>query len=79
MSTGLGVKGTVSRCFNFYQDFALCVKSSDDMSPCTLLRDDYMECLHGRKQRARAVQILEQAEANKAGGQSAHGHGGGHH
>ena len=51
MASGLGINGTVGRCFYHFQDFAVCMKKEDDpVNNCVGLRDDYIECLHGFKQ-----------------------------
>ena len=51
IASGLGINGTVGRCFYHFQDFAVCMKKEDDpVNNCVGLRDDYIECLHGFKQ-----------------------------
>lgn len=43
---------------------------------CVHTRADYFECLHGKKERARVLQILEEERKQKQGGDSS---GGDHH
>ena len=95
MSSGLGLKGNVSRCFYYFEDFASCMvrsnqyhhtletswsfshwytdsiywtpfliflitktindiviqkKSDDPLNQCLALRNDYLECLHHKKE-----------------------------
>ena len=47
------------------------------MKECHVLRDDYLECLHHRKEFVRNEIIKKQEIANKTS-ESGHGHGGGH-
>eukprot|EP01031_Cornospumella_fuschlensis_P035657 gene35657-43246_t len=79
MSSGLGIRGNTSRCFEFFQDFSACMKTASDNGSCRLLRDDYLECLHGTKQVERVKIIAEQDKINKEGGGAKGGHGGGGH
>jgi len=57
-------------------------KTSDDpLKECHVLRDDYLECLHHRKEYLRNEVIKKQEIKNKTGdsGHNSHGsHGGGH-
>jgi len=77
MSSGLGLKGNVGRCFYFFEDFASCMKTSDQpIQSCLALRNDYLECLHHKKELLRKITIEETLAAQKAGGD---GHGGGGH
>mmetsp|Transcript_73503 Transcript_73503/g.153459 ORF Transcript_73503/g.153459 Transcript_73503/m.153459 type:complete len:86 (+) Transcript_73503:40-297(+) len=85
MASGLGVKGTTSRCFPFVEEFTLCMKSSDEpLKQCHALRDDYIECLHGTKRKKREEEINKQHAANilnstnGAPGSGSGGAGGGH-
>ena len=53
MSSGAGINGK-SRCFNHWRDLNACVLSAgDDPNKCALYREDYFECLHRRKEKAR--------------------------
>eukprot|EP01041_Mallomonas_annulata_P004343 gene4343-8641_t len=75
MSSGLGVRGNVGRCFYFYQDFAKCMKTSDSLTAdCLPLRDDYLECLHHRKELTRKLAIQEEATNQAKRGHDKGGH-----
>jgi NADH dehydrogenase (ubiquinone) Fe-S protein 5 len=50
MASGFGVKGTRGRCHAFWQDFSACMSTADTPSACFALREDYLECLHHRKE-----------------------------
>ena len=51
MSSGLGLRGNVSRCYYYFEDFASCMKTSDEpIKQCLPLRNDYLECLHHKKE-----------------------------
>jgi len=79
MSSGLGLKGNVGRCYYFFEDFASCMKTSEEpMKRCLPARNDYLECLHHKKELLRKIAIDEEAAAQKNGGHG-HGAGGGHH
>ncbi|PXF41073.1 NADH dehydrogenase [ubiquinone] iron-sulfur protein 5-B [Gracilariopsis chorda] len=57
MASGHGVNGGPGRCYSFWLDFTKCLADADLPIDCKDLRDDYMECLHHKKeaQRRRAV------------------------
>lgn len=77
MSSGLGLKGNVGRCYFFFEDFASCMKTSEDpIKQCLILRNDYLECLHHKKELLRKITIEEEARAQKSGKT---GGGSGHH
>jgi hypothetical protein len=50
MASGFGVKGTRGRCHPFWMDFSKCMSDADTPSACAALREDYLECLHHRKE-----------------------------
>ena len=78
MSSGLGLKGNVGRCYYFFEDFASCMKTSHEpIKQCLALRNDYLECLHHKKELLRKITIEEEVASQKLGG----GKGGkeGHH
>jgi len=50
MASGFGVKGTRGRCHAFWQDFSKCMTDAPSPFTCTALREDYLECLHHRKE-----------------------------
>ncbi|KAG6299260.1 hypothetical protein E4U09_008300 [Claviceps aff. purpurea] len=63
MASGYGFHGGVGRCFPFWQEVLACYvvnASPDDPSgakKCAPAAEDYYECLHHRKEFARAVAI----------------------
>ncbi|KAJ2902310.1 hypothetical protein MKZ38_000700 [Zalerion maritima] len=72
MASGYGLTGGPSRCFPFWQEVLGCyvVNSSSDnprgASKCSPVLDDYYECLHHKKERARATAMqnaIRKAEA----------------
>jgi hypothetical protein len=56
MASGFGVKGTRGRCHAFWMDFSACMSDAAQPAACAALREDYMECLHHRKE-ARATRV----------------------
>mmetsp|Transcript_8200 Transcript_8200/g.15888 ORF Transcript_8200/g.15888 Transcript_8200/m.15888 type:complete len:84 (+) Transcript_8200:96-347(+) len=80
MSSGMGMRGTVGRCYGFFQDLQFCTAElnakKDDMTmeeigaglkACHIHREDYFECLHGQKTFGRAADIAR-AEKKLADG-----------
>ncbi|KAG7350608.1 hypothetical protein IV203_009968 [Nitzschia inconspicua] len=60
MSSGVGVKGTLGRCYPFYADLKKCVQKKTLESPtamCWAENEDYFECMHGFKEKARILQV----------------------
>ncbi|KAL8641513.1 MAG: hypothetical protein Q9228_001690 [Teloschistes exilis] len=63
MASGFGLNGGPSRCFPFWQELLACYvvnTNSEDISgakKCVPALEDYYECLHHRKERARAVEM----------------------
>ncbi|KAH8828738.1 hypothetical protein DL96DRAFT_1463138 [Flagelloscypha sp. PMI_526] len=63
MASGLGYNGGPSKCFEYWQTFQNCYMVAvreGDISPCGPLAEDYMECLHGRKEYARQKRIADE-------------------
>jgi NADH dehydrogenase (ubiquinone) Fe-S protein 5 len=54
MSSAVGAFGGVSRCFEFWKEYENCIKimKLEDKEPeeCALLGEDYLECLHHKKE-----------------------------
>lgn len=50
MASGLGVYGGRGRCHAFWVDFSECMAKAEVPSECQLMREDYFECLHHRKE-----------------------------
>ncbi|CAG9993734.1 unnamed protein product [Clonostachys rhizophaga] len=69
MSSGYGMNGGVGRCFPFWQEVLACYvvnASAEDNAgrkKCSPVLEDYYECLHHKKEHARALAI--QAAYNK--------------
>ncbi|KAL2426148.1 hypothetical protein ABEF95_011931 [Exophiala dermatitidis] len=72
MASGYGLTGGVSRCFPFWQEYMSCyvINQHDPEARargvCAPRLEDYYECLHHKKEYARAVAIqnaLRKAEA----------------
>lgn len=59
MSSGFGAFGGVGRCYPFWVAFKKCM-SEEDKEMCVGAKEDYMECLHHKKEFTRLNQIEEQ-------------------
>ncbi|KAI4275092.1 MAG: hypothetical protein LQ337_003464 [Flavoplaca oasis] len=63
MASGYGLAGGPSRCFPFWQELLACYvvnTNTDDVTgakKCVPALEDYYECLHHRKERARAIEL----------------------
>ncbi|ORZ38132.1 hypothetical protein BCR44DRAFT_42605 [Catenaria anguillulae PL171] len=67
MASGFGLSGGRSRCFAFYQDLQKCFLTSEDPhTQCAPVKADYLECLHHRKEFARAQIIAHKANQVRA-------------
>ncbi|KAF2403614.1 hypothetical protein EJ06DRAFT_536050 [Trichodelitschia bisporula] len=70
MASGFGLNGGPSRCFPFWQEVLACYTvntNTDDDSgkkKCAPALEDYMECLHHKKEAAR-VQAIQAAYRKK--------------
>ncbi|KAG6829576.1 hypothetical protein H0H87_001945 [Tephrocybe sp. NHM501043] len=75
MASGFGYSGGRSRCFVYWQEFSKCYAQTDNPVVCRPQSDDYLECLHGKKELARAKEVKEelirQAQASVKEGQKA--------
>jgi len=72
MASGYGYSGGTARCHPYWIEFSKCWASADTPSQCSNQADDYIECLHHRKEiaRARAIKatfIQKQIHENKEG------------
>ncbi|KAK9848560.1 hypothetical protein WJX84_008440 [Apatococcus fuscideae] len=77
MASGFGLKGGMSRCYPFWMDFSECMSKTDDPVKCKDFCDDYLECLHHRKEYMRVNAIHRESERQKQEGkpgQDHHGH-----
>ncbi|KAJ7075283.1 hypothetical protein B0H15DRAFT_867273 [Mycena belliarum] len=55
--SGYSYTGGPSRCSAYWQEFTKCYASVDSPKECKLPRDDYLECVHRTKEKARNAQI----------------------
>lgn len=65
MASGVGVNGGPGRCYSFWVEFTKCLETASVPIDCKDYREDYIECLHHRKEFARNARIAEQVEKNK--------------
>ncbi|KAI0016734.1 hypothetical protein F4780DRAFT_782970 [Xylariomycetidae sp. FL0641] len=76
MASGYGLQGGPSRCFPFWQELLACYvvnTSAEDTSgkkKCGPMLEDYYECLHHKKERARITAL--QAAYRKAEAAQSH-------
>eukprot|EP00639_Heterosigma_akashiwo_P002266 CAMPEP_0194584010 /NCGR_PEP_ID=MMETSP0292-20121207/16749_1 /TAXON_ID=39354 /ORGANISM="Heterosigma akashiwo, Strain CCMP2393" /LENGTH=78 /DNA_ID=CAMNT_0039438879 /DNA_START=41 /DNA_END=277 /DNA_ORIENTATION=+ len=78
MASGWGIKGSVGRCYPFWNAFTECVEKAEERKDCLIFRDDYMECLHHKKEGARMEAIAAEMQRQANPKPDSHGHGGGH-
>ncbi|KAI4126139.1 MAG: hypothetical protein LQ338_003909 [Usnochroma carphineum] len=63
MASGYGLNGGPSRCFPFWQELLACYvvnTDTEDVSgakKCVLALEDYYECLHHKKEKARVEEL----------------------
>lgn len=50
MSSGFGTSGGEGRCHAFWQDLRKCMTEAAQPAVCAPMREDYLECLHHRKE-----------------------------
>lgn len=50
MASGWGITGNKGRCYDFWMDFSECMSRCREPKDCSLLREDYLECLHHSKE-----------------------------
>ncbi|KAG3028118.1 hypothetical protein PC128_g910 [Phytophthora cactorum] len=80
MSSGFGFKGREGRCYRFWKDVEQCSKDTEYSGQCGKQVEDYLECLHHRKELTRMNVVITQKEKEEAAARNAsdHEHGGGH-
>mmetsp|Transcript_11867 Transcript_11867/g.28119 ORF Transcript_11867/g.28119 Transcript_11867/m.28119 type:complete len:105 (+) Transcript_11867:104-418(+) len=69
MSSGLGVTGTLGRCYPFFADLKKCVSRKTTESPTAMCwgeNEDYFECIHGFKEKAHKLQVIEEKRRREA-------------
>eukprot|EP00277_Geminigera_cryophila_P013904 CAMPEP_0179439108 /NCGR_PEP_ID=MMETSP0799-20121207/22752_1 /TAXON_ID=46947 /ORGANISM="Geminigera cryophila, Strain CCMP2564" /LENGTH=79 /DNA_ID=CAMNT_0021221217 /DNA_START=20 /DNA_END=259 /DNA_ORIENTATION=+ len=62
MASGFGSNGGPGRCYAFWDQFSECLKTADTPMTCKLAHEDYLECLHHKKEIARINIILKEAK-----------------
>uniref|UniRef100_K3X7I5 NADH dehydrogenase [ubiquinone] iron-sulfur protein 5 n=1 Tax=Globisporangium ultimum (strain ATCC 200006 / CBS 805.95 / DAOM BR144) TaxID=431595 RepID=K3X7I5_GLOUD len=75
MSSGFGFKGREGRCYRFWKDIEECSKNTEFTGQCGKQVEDYLECLHHKKELTRMNAIVVQKEKQEAAAR----HGGGGH
>ncbi|KAL8001430.1 putative NADH:ubiquinone oxidoreductase, iron-sulfur subunit 5 [Plasmopara halstedii] len=80
MASGFGFKGREGRCYQLWKDVEQCSKDTEYSGQCGKQVEDYMECLHHRKELTRMNVVITQKEKEEAAARSGgiHGHGDGH-
>mmetsp|Transcript_44062 Transcript_44062/g.65356 ORF Transcript_44062/g.65356 Transcript_44062/m.65356 type:complete len:82 (-) Transcript_44062:179-424(-) len=81
MASGWGLRGGVSRCYPFFAMYMNCIqesKSEEKPVECIPYGEDYMECLHSRKEWTHVEAVVKQNELNLKNAKAGGGGGGGH-
>ncbi|CAH0488617.1 unnamed protein product [Peronospora farinosa] len=80
MSSGFGFKGREGRCYQFWKGVEQCSKDTEYSGQCGKQVEDYIECLHHRKELTRMNMVITQKDKNEAAAShsSDDGHAGGH-
>ncbi|KAJ7145983.1 hypothetical protein C8R44DRAFT_756267 [Mycena epipterygia] len=55
--SGYSYTGGPSRCSAYWREFTKCYAGADSPRECAPQRDDYMECVHRTKEKARNAEI----------------------
>lgn len=81
MASGVGITGAPGRCYSLWVDFTKCLETAQVPIDCLDFREDYIECLHHRKEHARQRKIADevrrqQQEKRDNGGTTDDGGGG---
>lgn len=71
MASGFGARGGQGRCFPIWVDFEKCLAEADEPVQCKDFRDDYLECLHHKKEITRYNLIARQEAKLKEQGKEA--------
>ncbi|CAK4706221.1 hypothetical protein LEN26_014562 [Aphanomyces euteiches] len=67
MSSGFGFKGTANRCYAFWKDVERCNKEAELPGQCVAAVEDYLECLHHKKELARMNAMIVHKEQESKG------------
>jgi len=60
MASGFSWSGGRPRCFVYWQEFQKCYAQTDSPHECTPPANDYLECLHHPKERARQMAVEQE-------------------
>ncbi|TMW69388.1 hypothetical protein Poli38472_001544 [Pythium oligandrum] len=80
MSSGFGFKGREGRCYQFWKDVEQCSKETAQSGQCGKQVEDYLECLHHKKELTRMNAVALQKERQDSDvytgghGHDSHGH-----
>ncbi|KAK9809235.1 hypothetical protein WJX72_011875 [[Myrmecia] bisecta] len=74
MASGFGLTGSTGRCFPLWMDFSECMSTAEEPAKCKDLRDDYLECLHHRKEFTRLNMIYKEKQRKLKEGDLPHEH-----
>ncbi|KAJ7328828.1 hypothetical protein DFH08DRAFT_316395 [Mycena albidolilacea] len=72
--SGYGYAGGPSRCSPYWQEFTKCYTNATYPKQCIPQRDDYLECIHRTKEKARNAAIQAEFERQQARGLQDHKH-----
>ncbi|KAJ7021049.1 hypothetical protein C8F04DRAFT_1126383 [Mycena alexandri] len=72
--SGYSYTGGPSRCSAFWREFTKCYATAESPGQCVLQRDDYMECISGKKEKARLATIQAEHEKRQARALKDHKH-----
>ncbi|KAJ7064768.1 hypothetical protein C8F01DRAFT_1128109 [Mycena amicta] len=64
--SGFSFTGGPSRCSPYWQEFTKCYANAAHPSQCGNQRDDYLECLHRKKEKARLAAIQAELQQKTA-------------
>ncbi|KAK9805357.1 hypothetical protein WJX73_006028 [Symbiochloris irregularis] len=68
MASGFGLTGSTGRCYGVWTEFSECMRETTDPGHCRNLRDDYLECLHHRKEYTRLNAVYRERKKQLAAG-----------
>lgn len=67
MASGFGTTGQVGRCYPLWMDFSKCLQDAESRTACAALREDYIECLHHRKEVSASLCHFHQSQFSAKG------------
>ncbi|OQR90680.1 hypothetical protein THRCLA_22523 [Thraustotheca clavata] len=74
MSSGFGFKGTANRCYVMWKEVERCNREADLPGSCAAQVEDYLECLHHKKELSRMNAMVVQQEREAKGIAASDGH-----